>query len=54
MPRSTGGRIIAQRAFGYEGGDAAELEAKIHAVEYPLYIDTIRKLLEDERLAKRT
>ena len=49
-----GGRIIAQRAFGYEGGDAAELEAKIHAVEYPLYIDTIRKLLEDERLAKRT
>ena len=41
-------------AFGYEGGDAAELEAKIHAVEYPLYIDTIRKLLEDERLAKRT
>ena len=49
-----GGRIIAQRAFGYEGGDAAELEAKIHAVEYPLYIDTIRKLLEDERLAKKT
>ena len=49
-----GGRIIAQRAFGYEGGDAAELEAKIHAVEYPLYIDTIRKLLENERLAKRT
>ena len=49
-----GGRIIAQRAFGYEGGDAAELEAKIHAVEYLLYIDTIRKLLEDERLAKRT
>lgn len=49
-----GGRIIAQRAFGYEGGDAAELEAKIHAVEYLLYIDTIRKLLEDEQLAKRT
>lgn len=39
-----GGRIIAQRAFGYDGGDLAELEAKIHAVEYPLYVETIKKL----------
>lgn len=41
-----GGRIIAQRAFEYDGGDLAELEAKIHAVEYPLYVETIRHLLE--------
>lgn len=41
-----GGRIIAQRAFEYEGDDIEELEAKIHAVEYPLYIETIKHLLE--------
>lgn len=41
-----GGRIIAQRAFPYEGADAAELETMIHAVEYPLYIETIKRLLE--------
>lgn len=43
-----GGRIIAQRAFEYDGGDLAELEAKIHAVEYPLYVETIKKLIADE------
>lgn len=43
-----GGRIIAQRAFDYEGGDAAELEARIHAVEHPLYVETIGRLLERE------
>ena len=41
-----GGRIIAQRAFPYEGGDLAELEAMIHAVEHSLYVDTIKKLIE--------
>lgn len=41
-----GGRIIAQRAFSYDGNDPTELEARIHAVEYPLYIETIGKLLE--------
>lgn len=41
-----GGRIIAQRAFEYHGNDLAELEAKIHAVEYPLYIETIKRLTE--------
>ena len=41
-----GGRIIAQRAFPYEGDDIGELEAMIHAVEYPLYIETIKKLIE--------
>ena len=34
-----GGKIISQRAFGYDGDDIAELEARIHAVEYPLYIE---------------
>lgn len=43
-----GGRIIAQRAFEYDGGDRAELEAMIHAVEYPLYVETIKKLIADE------
>lgn len=41
-----GGRIITQRAFPYEGRDAAELEAMIHAAEYPLYTETIKRLLE--------
>lgn len=41
-----GGRIIAQRAFAYEGDDVAELEAMVHAAEYPLYIETIKKLIE--------
>lgn len=40
-----GGRIIAQRAFDYQGGDVAELEAMVHAVEHPLYIETIKKLI---------
>lgn len=41
-----GGRIIAQRAFAYEGDDLAELEAMVHAVEYPLYVETIKRLME--------
>lgn len=41
-----GGRIIAQRAFGYEGHDLEELEAMIHCVEHPLYIETITRLLD--------
>ncbi|MEG1406019.1 MAG: phosphoribosylglycinamide formyltransferase [Alistipes sp.] len=41
-----GGRIIAQRAFDYDGTDFDELEARIHATEYPLYIDTIQKLIK--------
>ena len=44
-----GGRIIAQRAFPYEGSDIAELESMIHAVEYPLYVETIGKLLNAKK-----
>ena len=43
-----GGPIIAQRAFAYEGRDLDELEAMVHAVEHPLYIETIGKLLKEE------
>ena len=42
-----GGRIIAQRAFAYEGGDLAELERRVHAIEHPLYVETIGRLLAD-------
>ena len=42
------GPIIAQRAFAYEGRDLDELEAMVHAVEHPLYIETIGKLLKEE------
>lgn len=43
-----GGKIIAQRAFPYEGNDIEELEPMIHAVEYPLYVETIGKLLKQK------
>ena len=41
-----GGKIIAQRAFEYEGNNIEELTEKIHAIEYKLYIETIKKILE--------
>ncbi len=40
------GKIIAQQAIAYEGDDIEELTAKIHAIEHPLYIKAIRKLLK--------
>lgn len=43
-----GGPILAQRAFEYHGRDLAELEALVHRTEYPLYIETIGKLLENQ------
>lgn len=43
-----GGKIISQRAFEYDGDDIEELEPMIHAVEYPLYIETINKLLKEK------
>lgn len=41
-----GGQIIAQRSFPYEGHNIEELEAMIHATEYPLYVDTVKRLCE--------
>lgn len=43
-----GGRIIAQRSFPYEGEDLEELTALVHATEYPLYIDTVKRLCKEE------
>ncbi len=43
-----GGPIVAQRAFEYYGRDLAELEAMVHATEYPLYVETIGKILKDK------
>ncbi len=40
-----GGRIIAQRAFDYQGSDRDELEAMVHATEYPLYVETVAALV---------
>lgn len=40
-----GGRIVDQRAIYYDGDDIDELEAKIHAVEHVLYVDTVARLI---------
>lgn len=40
-----GGRIIAQCAFEYDGRDRAELEARVHAVEHELYVETLGRLI---------
>lgn len=40
-----GGRIIDQEGFHYDGGDIAELESMIHAVEHRLYPQTIKKII---------
>lgn len=42
-----GGKIIAQRAFPYEGSDLEELERLVHAAEHPLYVETVNKLLNE-------
>ena len=41
-----GGKIIAQRAFPYEGDDPAEVHRLGQAVEHPLYVETIANLLK--------
>ena len=40
-----GGRIIAQRAFPYEGSDPAEVHRIGQKIEHELYIETINKIL---------
>lgn len=44
-----GGRIVAQRAIPYEGRDFDELEAMVHATEHPLYIETVMKILNENK-----
>ena len=41
-----GGRIIAQRAFAYDGDDVHEVERHVHEVEHELYVETIDKLVK--------
>lgn len=43
-----GGKIIAQRAFEYDGDNVEELEKKIHEVEHVLYPETINRLINKE------
>lgn len=43
-----GGKIISQAAVPYTGTDIDELETMIHAAEHPLYVATIRELLENK------
>ena len=40
-----GGKIIAQRAFPYEGSDPAEVHAIGQKIEHELYVETINKVL---------
>lgn len=40
-----GGRIIAQRAFPYEGSDPEEVHRIGQKIEHELYVETISKLL---------
>ena len=40
-----GGRIIAQRAFPYEGSDPADVHRLGQKIEHELYVETIKKLL---------
>ena len=42
-----GGKIIAQRAFDYEGNDPAEVHRIGQKIEHALYIETIAKLLSE-------
>ncbi|MBQ6577009.1 MAG: phosphoribosylglycinamide formyltransferase [Bacteroidales bacterium] len=40
-----GGKIIAQRAFPYEGSDPEEVHALGQVIEHELYVEVIKKLL---------
>ena len=41
-----GGKILAQRAFDYEGNDPAEVHRIGQKIEHALYIETINKLIQ--------
>ncbi|MFI3323227.1 MAG: phosphoribosylglycinamide formyltransferase [Rikenellaceae bacterium] len=41
------GNIIDQEAFRYEGSDVEELEQMVHAVEHPLYIRCLKKMVQN-------
>ena len=37
-----------REAFEYLGSDPEELEARVHAVEHPLYVETVAKLVAEQ------
>ena len=41
-----GGKIIAQRAFEYDGTDAAEVHRIGQKIEHQLYVETIKQLIK--------
>lgn len=43
-----GGKIIAQKAFEYEGNDPAEVHRIGQKIEHELYVDTIKKLILED------
>lgn len=43
-----GGRIIAQRAFEYDGDDPAEVHRLGQKIEHALYVETISRLLNNK------
>ena len=42
-----GGRIIAQRAFEYDGSDPEEVHRLGQVIEHQLYVETINKLINE-------
>lgn len=42
-----GGRIIAQRAFEYDGSDPEEVHRLGQVIEHQLYVETIKKLINE-------
>lgn len=45
-PELDGGKIIAQRAFEYDGNDPAEVHRLGQQIEHVLYVETIAKLIQ--------
>jgi len=44
-----GGKIIAQKAFEYEGSDPDEVHRIGQVIEHKLYIETIDKLINEKK-----
>lgn len=49
-----GGRIIAQRAFDYDGGDPEEAHRIGQKIEHALYIETVQKIIQQQSQTKHT
>lgn len=44
-----GGKIIAQRAFDYDGDSADEVHSIGHKIEHALYVETIKRLIDKQK-----